>query len=103
LYVFAGRTGSGKTTIMLNFLLSAAQHGTPSAIFSCEMTEVELAEVCISILAYRRYAFVNLNEGHAIKLNAQQKDDLSAAVRWAAVELKRIPIYLRCNPGMTPA
>lgn len=103
LYIFGGKSGVGKTTIMVNILLNAAKSGRSVAMFSSEMTEPELVEVCIANLAYTKYRAVNLNEGHIIKQTQSEKDDLSAAVLWAAVELRRLPIYLRCIPGMTPA
>jgi replicative DNA helicase len=102
LYVFAGKSGTGKTTLMLNLLIAAAKTGHACVLFSGEMTEVELVEVCCAILAFTRYRQVNFNEGHIVKLDSKARTDLRSAAGWATVELERLPLYLRCIPGMTP-
>lgn len=44
LAILAARPGVGKTAMMLHFAISAAQSGTPVAVFSLEMTARSLAE-----------------------------------------------------------
>lgn len=43
LFVIAGETSNGKTTLALNILKNTASHGTKAAIFSYEMTTFQLA------------------------------------------------------------
>lgn len=49
LYVFAGRPGSGKSALMMNFINAMLKAKIPSIVFSLEMERDELADRLISI------------------------------------------------------
>ena len=92
--VVAGRPGMGKSTIGIDFARSAAlHHNMPTAVFSLEMSKLELsqriisAETGITLKALRDAD--NINEEEWRKLNAFQ-DRISDA-----------PLYLDDSPNMS--
>ncbi len=92
--VVAGRPGMGKSTLGIDFARSAAlHHNLPTAVFSLEMSKLELsqriiaAETGIPLKALRDAE--NINEDEWRKLNAFQ-DRISQA-----------PLYLDDSPNMS--
>lgn len=91
-YVIAGRTGSGKSSLAVNMMVSLAKRGIPVAMLSLEMPkEILLARMICS------EAQVSLKYYLKRELMADQR----AAVQHALADIIDLPIYIDDTPGAT--
>ncbi|MCL4505848.1 MAG: AAA family ATPase [Chloroflexi bacterium] len=88
----AGPTGSGKTTLMLNFAYRAAQKGKRVAFFSLEMSEVEIMRKFTELASG-----VNLSHQNVHRLT----EDERARVAKAAATITELPLTILYMPGAT--
>lgn len=83
--VIAGRPGMGKTTLALNFALKVAEQDIPIAIFSLEMSKVQLINVLASILTG-----ISTEKIRAGNLNQYEIPTLEKAYH----KISNLPIFL---------
>ena len=94
LIVIGARPGHGKTAIALNMARAAAiEHGIPTAFFSLEMTDVELADRLIGTEA----GLVSDMRKGRVKMTGEDWARLEAAL----VRASKSPLYLDETPGLT--
>lgn len=71
MYVIAGRPSSGKTSLVVDFLLHFAQHNGPCAFFSMEMTKMQVALRILASTAamdFKKFRNGFLAEGEPLRL-----------------------------------
>lgn len=90
----AGRPGMGKTGLMLDIALQLSAAGKSIAIFSMEMTPVQLQQRMLCILAQ-----VDLGEAVKDLLENDRKERLIDAKHWIYENAK---IYIDSTPRLTP-
>ena len=94
LVVIGARPGHGKTAIALNMARAAAiDHGIPTAFFTLEMTDVELADRLIGTEAG---LVSNMRKGR-VKMKGDDWAHLEAALMRAS----KAPLYIDETPGLT--
>ena len=94
LIVIGARPGHGKTAIALNMARAAAiDHGIPTAFFTLEMTDVELADRLIGTEAG---LVSNMRKGR-VKMKGDDWAHLEAALMRAS----KAPLYIDETPGLT--
>ena len=94
LIVIGARPGHGKTAIALNMARSAAiDHGIPTAFFTLEMTDVELAD---RLIGTETGLVSNKRKGRV-----KMKDEDWAHLEAALVRASRAPLYIDETPGLT--
>ena len=94
LIVIGARPGHGKTAIALNMARAAAiDHGIPTAFFTLEMTDVELADRLIGTEAG---LVSNMRKGR-VKMTGEDWAHLEAAL----VRASKAPLYIDETPGLT--
>lgn len=98
LYVVAGLPGSGKTTLMLSMLLAVARSGRRAAMWSLEMSEIEMLSVCAS-----RIAGVSLAPSDLAMLNKSTRTEYMTRIHDAIRTIRNLPISLIAAPGITPS
>lgn len=91
LIVLAGDTGSGKSSLALGFAIRVALAGTPTVLFSGEMTEDRLMERALALEGR-----ATVDELRAGKL----KDPTRASVGAAALRLRDLPLLVRDLHGV---
>lgn len=89
--VIAGRPGSGKTLLAVNILENLALQGTPSLIFSLEMSNLQLSTRMLSSLG--KIPLSNLNRGDIA--------DHGAGLTIGIDRMKKLPIVICERDGMT--
>jgi replicative DNA helicase len=93
LIVVAGRPSMGKTAIMLHFAKSAAESGVPAAVFSLEMTGVQLADRLL------------LSEADGVSADRFRSGYLSQeelqALEQAEARVARLPLRIDQTPGLS--
>lgn len=98
LTVIGALPGHGKTTLMLNSLISAARKGHRCAFLSLEMKEQDLIESIISNMAG-----VDISPVSVLKLKPAEREDANARVIHALATLRQLPIHLIYAPSASPA
>lgn len=94
LVVIGARPGHGKTAIALNMARAAAiDHGIPTAFFTLEMTDVELADRLIGTEAG---LVSNMRKGRV-----KMKGDDWAHLEAALIRASKAPLYIDETPGLT--
>ena len=94
LIVIGARPGHGKTAIALNMARAAAiDHGIPTAFFTLEMTDVELADRLIGTEAG---LVSNMRKGRV-----KMKGDDWAHLEAALIRASKAPLYIDETPGLT--
>ena len=94
LIVIGARPGHGKTAIALNMARSAAiDHGIPTAFFTLEMTDVELAD---RLIGTETGLISNKRKGRV-----KMKDEDWAHLEEALVRASKAPLYIDETPGLT--
>ena len=94
LIVIGARPGHGKTAIALNMARSAAiDHGKPTAFFTLEMTDIELAD---RLIGTETGLTSNKRKGR-VKMNDEDWAHLESALTRAA----KAPLYIDETPGLT--
>ena len=94
LIVIGARPGHGKTAIALNMARAAAiDHGIPTAFFTLEMTDVELAD---RLIGTETGLVSNMRKGK-VKMQDEDWSHLEAALVRAA----KAPLYIDETPGLT--
>lgn len=94
LIVIGARPGHGKTAIALNMARAAAvDHGIPTAFFTLEMTDVELAD---RLIGTETGLVSNMRKGK-VKMKDEDWSHLEAALVRAA----KAPLYIDETPGLT--
>ena len=94
LIVIGARPGHGKTAIALNMARCAAiDHGVPTAFFTLEMTDVELADRLIGTEA----GLMSGKRKGKIKMDDEDWAHLEIALRQAA----KAPLFIDETPGLT--
>ena len=94
LIVIGARPGHGKTAIALNMARSAAvDHGIPTAFFTLEMTNIELADRIIGTEA----GLVSDKRKGKVKMDDEEWTYLEKVLRRAA----KAPLYIDETPGLT--
>ena len=94
LIVIGARPGHGKTAIALNMARSAAiDHGIPTAFFTLEMTDVELAD---RLIGTETGLGSNMRKGRV-----KMKDEDWAHLEAALVRAAKAPLYIDETPGLT--
>ncbi len=94
LIVIGARPGHGKTAIALNMARCAAfEHNIPTAFFSLEMTDVELAD---RLIATEAGLPSNKRKGR-VKMEEGEWGQLESALTRAA----KAPLYIDETPGLT--
>ena len=94
LIVIGARPGHGKTAIALNMARAAAiEHGIPTAFFTLEMTDIELAD---RIIGTETGLSSRTRKGRD-KMQAEDWPRLEAALARAA----KAPLYIDETPGLT--
>lgn len=83
--VLAGRSGSGKSTFALSFILNAATSGAPTLYFSAEMSELQSGQRLIGNWARINYA--NIRKARLIP-------DHERKMMAAMDDIRRLPIYV---------
>ncbi|MGQ9890099.1 MAG: replicative DNA helicase [Aggregatilineales bacterium] len=96
LTVIAGRPGAGKTTLMLQIAVAAARAGHPALVMSCEMTEAEMASVCVS-----HVAAMSLAPGDLAAMDARARSQARRRIADAMAQVAALPLILRCTPGIS--
>ena len=92
LIAMAGETGKGKSALAINrFALKAAESGIPTAVFSLEMSDVQIGVRLVS-----GEARMDLSEVQYNKPTSQQWSDISNACS----KLGRLPLYIDETPGI---
>lgn len=87
--VIGGRPGMGVTTLALNMFLREAVNQIPTAYFSLDTTEREIAKKLISIAG--NIPFSNFKQK---TYSRQAQDEIVNCI----LELKDIPFFVECNP-----
>jgi replicative DNA helicase len=90
LITIAGLTGSGKTTLALNFALNAARCSIPTAIFTLEMTEVEIMRKLVA-------KSTSIDTSHA-QSAVRTADDYAEELEHAK-KIGNFPLHIRYLPG----
>lgn len=98
LTVIAGKPGAGKTTLMLQVAIAAARAGHPALVISCEMTEAELAAVCVS-----HVAGMSLAPGDIAALDQRARSEARQRIADAMAQVAALPLILRCMPAISGA
>ena len=94
LIVIGARPGHGKTAIALNMARSAAiDHSIPTAFFTLEMTDVELAD---RLIGTETGLISNKRKGRV-----KMKDEDWAHLEEALVRASKAPLYIDETPGLT--
>ena len=94
LIVIGARPGHGKTAIALNMARSAAiDHGIPTAFFTLEMTDIELAD---RLIGTETGLASNKRKGRV-----KMKDEDWAHLEEALVRASKAPLYIDETPGLT--
>lgn len=94
LIVIGARPGHGKTAIALNMARSAAvDHGLPTAFFTLEMTNTELADRIIGTEA----GLISDKRKGKVKMSDKEWKQLEKALMRAA----KAPLYIDETPGLT--
>ena len=94
LIVIGARPGHGKTAIALNMARAAAiDHNIPTAFFTLEMTDVELAD---RLIGTETGLVSNMRKGK-VKMKDEDWSHLEAALVRAA----KAPLYIDETPGLT--
>jgi replicative DNA helicase len=93
LIIIAGRPSMGKTAFALNVALNAAEAGTPTGVFSLEMSEEQLV-----LRMFCSKAHVNLNNLRRGFLSDQDWGRLTTAVG----AISEAPLYIKDQAAMTP-
>ena len=94
LIVVGARPGHGKTAIALNMARAAAiDHNIPTAFFTLEMTDVELAD---RLIGTETGLVSNMRKGK-VKMKDEDWSHLEAALVRAA----KAPLYIDETPGLT--
>ena len=94
LIVIGARPGHGKTAIALNMARAAAiDHGIPTAFFTLEMTDVELAD---RLIGTETGLVSNMRKGK-VKMN----DEDWAHLEEALVRAAKAPLFIDETPGLT--
>ncbi len=92
LIYIAGYSSQGKTTLALNFALSALKHDKKVGFFSLEMNEVKLCERLIADIAS-----FDVSKIHYIKPDSAQWAKIAQAAEW----LSSAPLIIDPSAGMT--
>lgn len=85
LVILAGRPGSGKSTAAMNFAISSALNGNPTAYFSLEMSKEQLVGRLLSIVSE-----INSQDIIMKRLNEEQIKDLMNRSKI----LDKMPLYI---------
>lgn len=94
LIVIGARPGHGKTAIALNMARAAAiDHGIPTAFFTLEMTDVELAD---RLIGTETGLVSNMRKG-----KVKMKDEDWAHLDAALIRAAKAPLYIDETPGLT--
>lgn len=94
LIVIGARPGHGKTAIALNMARNAAiDNGIPTAFFTLEMTDVELAD---RLIGTETGLGSNMRKGRV-----KMKDEDWAHLEAALVRAAKAPLYIDETPGLT--
>lgn len=92
LFVVGGRSGSGKTSWVLQVADNVATTGKPVVVFSLEMQEAALVD--------RLVASAGRVDGHNIRTGAFFDADWPKLAR-AAEHIAKLPLFIRDQPGQT--
>lgn len=87
--VIAAASGEGKTAAALAIAKKAAEHGTPTCIFSLEMQDITIADRLI-------LAEADINEYNFRSGYVSREDNVS--IEKAKSKLSKLPIYVDDNP-----
>jgi replicative DNA helicase len=87
--VIAAASGEGKTAAALSIAKKAAEHGTPTCIFSLEMQDITIADRLI-------LAEADINEYNFRSGYVSHEDNIS--IEKARTRLSKLPIYVDDNP-----
>lgn len=87
--IIAARAGLGKTTMSMNFALTAAREGRPVAIFSLEMSSEQLLLLLAEILTG-----ISTEDIRAGKVNDAQIKEIEDSM----LEIKKLPLFLIGGP-----
>ena len=94
LIVIGARPGHGKTAIALNMARAAAiDHGIPTAFFTLEMTDVELAD---RLIGTETGLVSNMRKG-----KVKMKDEDWSHLEEALVRAAKAPLFIDETPGLT--
>jgi len=94
LIILAARPSVGKSAFGCEIALRNAEKGNASAIFSCEMSNMEILQRFIS-----NKAQINLND--VIDRSFMNDKPMEQKIGKAMRELKTLPLYLHDEPGLT--
>ena len=92
LIIVAGRPGMGKTSLMLKFVLAAAQANVPVCAYSLEMSDERLSDNLL-------LAVSNIDKDK-FKNGFMSQDDWSD-LSYSKQELDKYPIYIDSNPSVS--
>lgn len=94
LIVIGARPGHGKTAIALNMARSAAvDHGFPTAFFTLEMTDVELAD---RLIATETGLSSSKRKG-----KTKMREEERKALEHSLIRMAKAPLYIDETPGLT--
>ena len=96
LTVVAGKPGAGKTTLMLQMVLSSARAGYPVVVVSCEMSESEVCRVMLS-----HHAGISLSPADVLALDERTRADQRRRLMDAADQIAVMPIAIEYRPGIS--
>jgi len=91
LVILAARPSMGKTALALNFVLNAARAGTPTVVFSLEMSAEQLA--------YRMISTISGVEGQRIRTKRLRREEYKQLSN-AVYKLANYPILIDETPGI---
>jgi replicative DNA helicase len=94
LVILAARPSMGKTALVCNIAVSAAEAGAPTILFSLEQSRLEIAE---RLLCMR--AKVN---GHRLRAGEVDPSEMDALMR-TSQQLSELPVFIDDTPGRTMA
>lgn len=100
LVVIAGRPGMGKTSLMLKFVQAAAMAKKPTAVFSLEMSDVQL----VSRLVVMESEHLHLNQivRHGLKdASGESRSDYWGQYHKAVGKIEKQPIHIFDKPAIT--
>ena len=83
--IVAARPGMGKTTLAANFILRLADRGIPTALFSLEMSKIQIVNLFASIITG-----ISTEKIRSGRLSEEEKDALEACYH----KIGEYPIYL---------
>lgn len=90
LIILAGRPGSGKTAVALNFAKNIAHEGTPVCMYSLEMSDTSLADRML-------FSFCDININSYKMGTFTEWDELQRGQE----ELSKLPIYIDAKPQVS--